>query len=208
MDLEKGEQGQHAYFQLHTSVPFESLKDLGSGGYGSVDRVRCLTNSKEYARKSVSRSSDFGSRQTAHVKHLVTEIKILKRLQHQHVVQFVGSYNEPNCIGLIMSPVAEMDFCNYLESAKRTLFSELRTFFGCLAEGLDFLHKSNVRHKDIKPSNILVNKGNVLYTDFGLSLDFTDADGSTTYGPLNGLTRRYCAPEVAREESRNRASDI
>jgi serine/threonine protein kinase len=53
-----------------------------------------------------------------------------------------------------------------------------------------------------------VHGGNVLYTDFGLALDFTDKDGSTTVSMVNGMTPRYCAPEVANYEPRNTSSDI
>ncbi|KAL2808586.1 hypothetical protein BJX63DRAFT_435951 [Aspergillus granulosus] len=51
-------------------------------------------------------------------------------------------------------------------------------------------------------------QGNILFTDFGLSLDFTDANGSTTSGMANGRTERYCAPEVARFQPRNTSSDV
>jgi serine/threonine protein kinase len=77
-----------------------------------------------------------------------------------------------------------------------------------LARALAFLHEQGIRHKDIKPSNILVHGGNVLFTDFGLAFDFTDKEGSTTVSMVNGMTPRYCAPEVANYEPRNTSSDI
>ena len=123
-------------------------------------------------------------------------------------MEFVGSYTDPRYVGLIMLPIAEMDLSKYLAQANATQHDERRTFFGCLARALEFLHDQMIRLKDIKPSDILVHAGNVLIIDFGLSLDFGDADGSTTVGTVNGMTRKYCAPEVAREESRNTASDI
>ena len=142
------------------------------------------------------------------MKQLITEIEILKRLKHRHVVEFVGSYTDPRYIGLIISPVAEMDLSTYLARADTAKYWELRTFFGCLARALEYLHEQNVRHKDIKPGNILVYGGNVLFTDFGLSFDFTNADSSTTVSMVNGMTSRYCAPEVAALEPRNTSSDI
>jgi len=208
MDLEKGEQGQHRHFRRNEPLPFETKGILGSGGFGQVDKVCSLISFREYARKRVHRTSMFGGRGTEDVKRFVTEIEILKRLKHRHVVEFVGSYTDPKYMGLIMSPVAEMDLSTYLVRADAAKHLELRTFFGCLARALEFLHEQNVRHKDIKPSNILVDRGNVLFTDFGLSFDFTDADGSTTLSMVNGMTPRYCAPEVAMHEPRNTSSDI
>ena len=208
MDLERGEDGQHCYFQRNDGLPFETICVLGSGGFGQVDKVLSLISFREYAVKRVPRKSVFGTRGSENVKSLVIEIEILKRLKHRHVVEFVGSYTDPKFIGLIMSPVAEMDLSAYLTGADTSKHRELRTFFGCLVRALEFLHKRNVRHKDIKPGNILVNGGHVLFTDFGLSFDFTDANGSTTLSMVNGMTPRYCAPEVAMQEPRNTTSDI
>ena len=208
MSLEKGEEGQHCYFRQNEPLPFEVKGILGSGGFRQVDKVLSSISFKEYARKRVPRKKAFSRRGTQEVTQFVAEIEILKRLKHRHVVGFVGSYTDPRYIGLIMSPVAEMDLSTYLVRADTTKHGELRTFFGCLARALEFLHEQNVRHKDIKPGNILVDGGNVLFTDFGLSFDFTDADGSTTVSMVNGMTPRYCAPEVAALEPRNTASDI
>jgi serine/threonine protein kinase len=214
MDLEKGEMGQHCYFKAHEPLPFEMKGILGSGGYGQVDKVLSRISFRVYALKRVSRSLVFSGpvgkaeRRRDCVKQLIAEIGILKRLKHQHVVEFVGSYTDPKHIGLIMSPVADMDLSAYLACADTARYKELRTFFGCLARALEFLHEQSIRHKDIKPSNILVHGGNVLFTDFGLSFDFTDEEGSTTVSVVNGLTRKYCAPEVADEGPRNTSSDI
>ncbi|KAL8909888.1 MAG: hypothetical protein Q9171_004801 [Xanthocarpia ochracea] len=206
--LEKGKEGQHCFFRRNEPLPFEEKAILGSGGFGQVDKVLSFISFKEYARKRVLRNKVFGGQGTEGMKQLITEIEILKRLKHRHVVEFVGSYTDPRYIGLIMSPVAEMDLSTYLARADTAIFCELRTFFGCLARALAFLHEQNVRHKDIKPGNILVHRGNVLFTDFGLSFDFADVNSSTTVSMVNGMTPRYCAPEVAALEPRNTSSDI
>jgi serine/threonine protein kinase len=73
-----------------------------------------------------------------------------------------------------MSPIAEMDLAAYLMRATASHHHELRTFFGCLASLLEFLHEQKVRYKDIEPGNILVHAGMVLFADFGLSPNFTD----------------------------------
>jgi serine/threonine protein kinase/tetratricopeptide (TPR) repeat protein len=215
MDLERGEGGQHCYFRQDEPLPFEIKGILGSGGFGQVDRVLSTISFREYALKRVSRSAVFSGRteednrrRAECVKQFIAEIRALKRLKHRHVVEFVGSYTDPKYIGLIMSPVADMDLFAYLAGADTARYRELRTFFGCLARALAFLHEQGIRHKDIKPSNILVHGGNVLFTDFGLAFDFTDKEGSTTVSMVNGMTPRYCAPEVANYEPRNTSSDI
>ncbi|KAJ4286509.1 hypothetical protein N0V90_013209 [Kalmusia sp. IMI 367209] len=214
MDLEKGENGRHCHFQEQEPLPFEIKGILGSGGFGQVDRVLSTISFQEYALKRVSRSNMFSGRtadaqrRKACIKQFIAEIKVLKRLRHRHVVDFIGSYTDARYMGLIMSPVADMDLATYLAHADMATHRELRTFFGCLARALEFLHGKSVRHKDIKPHNILVHGGNVLFTDFGLAFDFTDQEGSTTASMVNGMTPKYCAPEVANQEPRNTSSDI
>lgn len=208
MNLEKGDRGEHCYFRKGDTLPLETREVLGRGGFGQVDRVLSLISFKEYARKRVLRSSAFRGRKKEDIKQFIAEIEILKRLKHHHVVEFVGSYTDAKYIGLIMTPIADGDLTSYLSVATSSKHPELRTFFGCLATALEFLHDHNVRHKDIKPQNILVSSGKVLFADFGLSFDFTDATGSTTMSMVNGMTPRYCAPEVANHEARNKLSDI
>ena len=208
MDLEKGEKGQHCYYKQGESPLFETKGILGRGGFGQVDRVLSLISFKEYARKQVPRGLAFRGRRTEDMKLFIAEIEILKRLKHHHVVKLIGSYTDMRYMALVMSPVAEMDLGAYLTRATISNHPELRTFFGCLATALEYLHVHKVRHKDIKPANILVYRGKVLFTDFGLSFNFTDANGSTTISMVNGMTPRYCAPEVAQYAPRNTMSDV
>lgn len=108
-----------------------------------------------------------------------------------------------------MSPVAEYNLKDFLSldplpSGGRSF---LRTFFGCLAAALSYLHENQIRHKDIKPQNILVKGHQIFLTDFGLSLDWSELGQSTTSGPTI-KTPRYCAPEVADLMPRNSFSDV
>ena len=203
IELEKGKEGRHCHFQRNEDFPFRVKGILGAGASGQVDKILSSISGKEYARKQVLRKKAFDGQgiKADSVKQFITEIEILKRLKHRHMVEFVGSYTNPKYIGLIMSPVAEMDLSIYLARADTSKHGELRTFFGCLARAFEFLHEQKVRHKDIKPRNILVHGGNILFTDFGLSFNFTDADSSTTVSMMNWMTPRYCVPEVAMFES-------
>jgi serine/threonine protein kinase len=85
--------------------------------------------------------------------------------------------------------------------------SNLRTYFTCLTAALAYLYDQNIRHKDIKPQNILICKGNILFADFGMCCDFADDAGSTTSG-LTPASPRYSAPEVAAYKARNTSSDV
>ena len=83
----------------------------------------------------------------------------------------------------------------------------LETLYGCLANALYYLHKNDIRHKDLKPRNILLTARGPYIADFGQGRDLSELTGSTTDGIDRG-TYNYCAPEVAQYKPRGRPSDI
>src|SRR2546423_15129909 len=82
-----------------------------------------------------------------------TELQDLKRAQYHHIVELIGSYTDPVFFGLLFSPVADMDFTKFylLASDFGSDKNLLRTFFGCLSNGLSYLHCIRLRHRETKP---------------------------------------------------------
>lgn len=86
----------------------------------------------------------------------------------------------------------------------------IRNYFGCLANAVAYLHRQRVRHRDLKPQNILI-KNHVIYiTDFGNALDWSKKGRDTTNDSTTPFTEQYVAPEIAKRSmsSRNSASDV
>lgn len=137
------------------------------------------------------------------------EISALKRLSHRHLVEIVGSYTDEQCYAFLMKPVADCNLHTYLSKMKANLFPTLRTFFGCLAEAVAYLHFQKIHHMDIKPQNILINEGEIYLADFGAAHDWTGKERSTTWASMP-RTISYCPPEVGRDPNapRNYATDI
>jgi serine/threonine protein kinase len=85
--------------------------------------------------------------------------------------------------------------------------SRLRTSIGCIAEAVADLHRRGIRHKDLKPSQILLSPNGLWLTDFGWSMDMTEFPQSTTDGGDN-ITLKYQAPERANKGQCGRPEDI
>ncbi|KZM26282.1 uncharacterized protein EKO05_0002214 [Ascochyta rabiei] len=202
------EHTRHSHFHDASEIPFKKTGELGQGGFGSVDRVLSTVTYKEYARKLLPRGRTFKKNKEV-LQAFEKELSSLKRLsRHRHVVDFIGSYTDPKYVGIITSPVADCNLHDYLaRSLDNGQRSFLRTFFGCLTSALGFLHDSHIRHKDIKPQNILVKSEEIFLTDFGLALDWNEHSRNTTIGPA-WQTPRYGAPEVAESSARNESADI
>jgi serine/threonine protein kinase len=94
------------------------------------------------------------------------------------------------------------------QSLENKELSYLRNGFGCIATAVAYLHKELVRHKDIKPGNILISDGSFFICDFGVSYDFSATGKGTTSGANGRLTMKYSAPEVINQDGRNESSDI
>ena len=83
----------------------------------------------------------------------------------------------------------------------------LQKTLGCLASAVAYLHQNRVRHKDLKPSNVLLNPGGLLLTDFGTATNFSEFTRSVTENGERG-TPKYFSPEAANYHPCGRASDI
>lgn len=182
----------HMDFKDERGCRLRSVKVLGHGAWGVVECVRGEISQRIFARKKFffkGRNSDV----RRVLESFKRELQALKRLQHLHLVTYVGSYADPSGTSLMMLPVAECDLSTWMQ--ERSDGAAIQQFFGCLASALAFLHQEKVRHKDIKPSNILVYRRRVLLSDFGSSLDWKEWGKSTTSGNAEVGTRVYAAPE-------------
>ncbi|KAH7074607.1 kinase-like domain-containing protein [Paraphoma chrysanthemicola] len=182
--------------------------NLGRGGYGYVDRVRSRLSLNEFALKRSLRGKMF-SRDQAAMRVFVDELNILKQLSHEHLVKYIGSYTDPKWVGILMLPVADCDLRIFLDQSEVLQQANLiRQFYGCLVAALLYLHQKRIRHKDLKPQNILVKNTQVLITDFGTALDWNDESRATTAGDPGPISINYAAPEVVDRERRSESSDI
>jgi serine/threonine protein kinase len=206
--------GEHVEISNRSLLPFRYVDKLGLGMSAVVDIVEHKETGQKFAHK-VFRPY-YGPEPEKLNQAFQNEINIIKQLHpHSHITQVHWSYACGNELGMLLTPVAcDGDLRAYLRAIQDTAKpptpdqqSILRRSFGCLASGLAHIHSHTIRHKDIKPQNILVHDGQMIYTDFGIAFDATLEDTTTT-GKPEAFTRRYCAPEVANWEQRNRKSDV
>ncbi|KAF2111529.1 kinase-like domain-containing protein [Lophiotrema nucula] len=186
----------------------QSERILGEGGFAIVEQI-VLPGGIACVRKRIGRTRQFKAQ-----KQLMTafarEISIMRQVSHCHCVEFLGSYTDHDNVAIILSPVADMDLATLLDLEHLDDRQEriLRQGIGCLCNALLYLHDKRIRHEDLKPQNVLIHGENILLTDFGFSLDFSDDSVSTTTGRPMHWTARYSAPETMDHQPRNRATDI
>lgn len=219
------EEGKDYIVDDEEQLPYIHIKRLGIGHSGLVEKVRDQNTDRIFARKTIL----FSVRAKEDMMNIFkNEVALIRRLSgHHHFVRVYTTYMAKLEFGIILEPVADGgDLSQYLriyhdlrdgthESNSTASSSELLSMrsvmeraFGCLTNGLCFMHAKKVRHKDIKPQNILVHQGKLIFTDFGYSLDTSRLTTSVSEGPPKFWTLRYAAPEVIAYEERDSRSDV
>ena len=99
-------------------------------------------------------------------------------------------------IGTIEDLVSLRDTGQAAESSGKpaTAVGFLQQILGCVTEALAFVHDKDIRHRDLKPKNILLSPGRVYLADFGIARDVRESDDSITSGRCG--TPFWIAPEV------------
>lgn len=200
----------HRYLE-YVDAHFTDLGEIAHGSSAKVLRVRHELTGKEFACKRLPRKPLIKD-QKHQLKLFRQEVKVLERVRHHHIVGLVASFTDYDSFTLILDPIADRVLSSLLEQEEpfsEDEISTLRFSFNCLATALEFLHSNSIRHKDIKPGNILINTGRIRLCDFGISLEWQQGGNGTTEGYYSSFTRRYAAPEVfSLEVSRNNKTDV
>ncbi|KAI1458531.1 kinase-like protein [Annulohypoxylon moriforme] len=197
--------------------PFRRIGEEPLGKSNSVVwKVARRSDGEVYARKEFSAPGRGNKEVSEKIKN---EINNMTKAKHYHIVRLCGSHfiESSQIIGLLLLPVADMNLAQLFDRLDQMKYDEAEQLEArrnmcqwppCLFQALNYLHDAGFRHKDIKPSNILIKDGRVYLADFGISNNFRDANTSKTKGPAGAITERYIAPEIDNELDRGRASDI
>ncbi|KAL9451831.1 hypothetical protein AB3S75_013412 [Citrus x aurantiifolia] len=163
---------------------------LGSGSFGSV--YDGLTDDGFFFAVKEDSLQDQGAQGKQSILQLEQEISLLSRLEHDNIVQYLGTDKDENRLYIFLELVTKGSLAN-LYQKYHLRDSQVSSYTRQILNGLIYLHDQNVVHRDIKCANILVDaSGSVKLADFGLAkLATTMNDVKSCKG-----TPFWMAPEV------------
>jgi serine/threonine protein kinase len=175
----------HVRSTYHTHLSYHSL----SSSYGAVYKAIDRRDGMVVAIKVLKLHEDEDT------SDLLKEISILRECKNQYIVSYKGTFECGEDLWIVMEYCGAGSLAD-LMAICGTLLDEaqIAAIMRMALVGLDYLHKSNKIHRDIKSGNLLLNHdGECKLADFGVSAELTStmAKRKTVIG-----TPYWMAPEV------------
>ena len=171
---------------------YELQKCIGQGAYAKVYKAIHLPSKTKVAIKLYEKSK---LTEKLRQKSIKREIKILSRLNHPNIVNFIDCFSTNNHIYLVMELVRGLSLYELLKMQPDRKINA-KTIIKQILKALVYCHSKCVSHRDIKLENVIIsNSGEVKVIDFGFS---TCIPNDKQVKMFCG-TPSYMAPEIAQK---------
>jgi len=176
---------------------YEKLELLGKGGFACVYRARCHRTGHQVAIKEID---IWTMKKQNMIDRVRQEVKIHSQLKHPSILELYTFFEDCRHVYLVLELCHNGELLQYLKHNGNKLSEiEARYILKQVVEGLLYLHKHNIVHRDMTLTNLLLTKDmRVKIADFGLAtqLNSRDEKHMTMCGTPN-----YISPEVATRSS-------
>ena len=183
---------------------YEVLDELGSGGMGKVYRVYDRKLQEEVALK-VIRPEIAADRKT--IERFKNELKVARKIAHSNVCRMYDLGEDNGLYFIAMEYVAGEDLKSFVRRSGHLTSGKAVAIAKQVCEGLAEAHRFGVVHRDLKSSNIMIDReGNARIMDFGIARTFESKE-ITGLGIIIG-TAEYMSPEQARGQKVDQRTDL
>jgi len=182
---------------------YRIIEQIGTGGMATVYRAYHATMDRYVAVKVLPEQM---SQDESFRRRFEQEVKVVARLKHAHILP-VHDYGEvEGRLYLVMRYIEAGTLKDRLARGPLDL-AEVSCIIRQVGRALEYAHRMGVVHRDVKPSNVLVDaEGNCYLTDFGLARMLEASVQLTATGVVG--TPDYMSPEQGRGERVDARSDV
>ena len=164
-------------------------RQIGHGAFGKVNISLHVASGRLVAIKTFTKKNLKNKHARNKIKH---EIEMLSRLRHPYITQILDSFETEKHIFIVMEYICG-DLLGFIRKRGKLSESVTKVIFKQIIEGLKYIHRKKIVHRDIKLDNVLIDLTNtVKICDFGVSKKINKGD--TMYDHCG--TPAYIAPEI------------
>lgn len=179
-------------------------RQIGSGSFSVVWHARHRVHGTEVAMKEIAT----GRLNKKLQESLMSEIFILKRINHPHIIRLHDIIEVPGKLHLILEYCKGGDLSMYIQRHGCVPEETAKHFMKQLAAGLQVLRDNNLIHRDLKPQNLLLctddDNAALKIADFGFARSLQPRGLAETLcgSPL------YMAPEIMQLQKYDAKADL
>jgi eukaryotic-like serine/threonine-protein kinase len=191
---------------ISTLGRYKVISEIGQGAMGTVYKAVDPIIDRTVAIKTINLNL---SRQELeeYEARFQQEIKAAGRLNHPNIVTIYDVGKTEAVAYMAMEFLEGQELKDIIASGKLLAAEGVVDIIAQVADGLWFAHQQNIVHRDVKPSNIMVLKGNIAkITDFGIAR-LPNSAVKTMTGLILG-SPRYMSPEQVIGKTIDNRSDI
>jgi cGMP-dependent protein kinase 1 len=181
---------------------FEILGTLGVGGFGRVELVKNMRDSRTYALKVLKKQHIVATKQQDHV---LNERAIMLDMRSSFICRLYKTFKDKKYLYFLMEVCLGGELWSLLHKKKYFEENETKFYVGCVIEALSFLHTKGIIFRDLKPENIILNgDGYCKLIDFGFAKKIGLGKRTFTFCG----TPEYVAPEIILNKGHDHACDF
>jgi len=183
---------------------YQIIEELGKGGMGRVYKVLDTKIDEKVALKLI-KPEVASDRET--IERFSNELKLARRIRHKNVCGMFDIGEADGSHFITMEYVHGEDLKSMIRMSTGLTVGTVLSIGKQVCDGLAEAHGLGVVHRDLKPQNIMIDKGgNAKIMDFGIARSLK-AKGITGAGVMIG-TPEYMSPEQAEAKEVDHRSDI
>ncbi|KAK5935974.1 hypothetical protein CgunFtcFv8_021282 [Champsocephalus gunnari] len=182
---------------LMESRSYTFKSNLGEGMFGKVMSAYSTRLKRSVAIKVIDKKKV----NTSYLeKFLSREMEIIRHLNHPNIIKTLDIFElHRNKVYVVMELCRNGDVLKHINAKGPLPEQAARRLFTQLCEAVQYLHNSDVVHRDLKCENLLLDKHyNLKVCDFGFSKRLTHAHGHVVLSETFCGTSTYAAPEISR----------
>mmetsp|Transcript_16944 Transcript_16944/g.18999 ORF Transcript_16944/g.18999 Transcript_16944/m.18999 type:complete len:592 (+) Transcript_16944:244-2019(+) len=178
--------------RMHFNQQYERLAVIGSGSFAKVHKAKKTGSTTTFAIKSISKTKIEESERTK--ENIITEINIMKILDHPYIIKMYEVYESENHIHMVLEYLEGGELFEKVKKNGQYSEEKAARIMKQFLKALQYLHAKNIVHCDLKPENVLLGARDtdVKLADFGLA---SKIEGNEPL-KLRCGSPGYIAPEV------------